>query len=201
MISSLKCFFDQLISVLALFFLSPILACIAILIKMDSNGPVIFRQTRVGRYGVPFELYKFRTMFMEGDKKRQITVGDRDPRITKVGYYLRKYKLDELPQLWNIVKSDMSIVGPRPEVPQYVDLYDDRQRQVLWVRPGLTDYASLEYFEEAKLLAQSADPEKTYIEEILPAKLELNLKYLEERNFLVDLKIIFRTIFRIIGLD
>ncbi|MBR9922132.1 MAG: sugar transferase [Bacteroidetes bacterium] len=195
----MKCFFDQLVSVLVLVFLSPILGCIAILIKLDSKGPVIYRQTRVGRYGVPFQLLKFRSMYTDIDSRRQITVGDRDPRITKVGYYLRKFKLDELPQLWNILRGEMSVVGPRPEVPKYVELYTERQRNVLWVRPGLTDYASIRYFKEAELLAQSQDPEKTYIEEIMPAKLELNLKYIEEKSFLIDLKIILQTIGKIVG--
>jgi lipopolysaccharide/colanic/teichoic acid biosynthesis glycosyltransferase len=142
-------------------------------------------------------LLKFRTMHPNNDIVK-ITVGDRDPRVTRAGFFLRKYKLDELPQLLNILKGDMSVVGPRPEVPEYVELYSEDQRIVFSVRPGLTDYATLEYVDESQQLAQAEDPYKMYIEEIMPTKLNLNLKYIREKSIGVDLKIIFRTILRII---
>ena len=134
----------------------------------------------------------------DSEKSGQLTVGMRDPRITGIGYFLRKYKLDELPQLLNILKGDMSIVGPRPEVPVYVELYDPCQLRVLKMRPGLTDYASLAYINENEILGKAADPEKTYIEQIMPAKLELNLKYIEEQSFRTDMKIIWKTIRKLI---
>ncbi len=142
-------------------------------------------------------MLKFRTMHPNNDIVK-ITVGDRDPRVTRAGFFLRKYKLDELPQLLNILKGDMSVVGPRPEVPEYVELYSEDQRIVFSVRPGLTDYATLEYVDESQQLAQAEDPYKMYIEEIMPTKLNLNLKYIREKSIGVDLKIIFRTILRII---
>ncbi|HET6992606.1 MAG TPA: sugar transferase, partial [Bacteroidia bacterium] len=143
-------------------------------------------------------LWKFRTMKTDSDKKGLLTVGGRDPRITRLGYYLRKYKIDELPQLINVLTGDMSLVGPRPEVRKYVDMYTPDQLQVLDVQPGITDYASIEYSNENELLAKSADPEKTYIEEVMPAKLKLNMKYISEKSFGTDLKIIFRTIGKIL---
>jgi lipopolysaccharide/colanic/teichoic acid biosynthesis glycosyltransferase len=138
-------------------------------------------------------------MYPDADKKGLLTVGGRDPRITRLGYYLRKFKLDELPQLLNVLNGSMSLVGPRPEVKKYVDLYTPEQRQVLNVRPGITDYASLEYFSENELLAASNDPEKTYIEEVMPAKLELNKKYINEAGLITDLRIIFRTLGKVLG--
>lgn len=177
--------------------LSPILVIIAIAITFDSKGGVFYKQMRVGKDGKEFGLYKFRTMRPDSDKVK-ITVGDRDPRVTNVGFYLRKYKLDELPQLINILKGEMSVVGPRPEVKQYVELYTPEQLKVLTVKPGLSDLATLEYVNESEILAQSSDPQKTYIEEIMPDKLSLNLKYIENQSFLGDLKIIFKTFARII---
>jgi lipopolysaccharide/colanic/teichoic acid biosynthesis glycosyltransferase len=190
----LKRLFDILFSFLSLVFLLPVFLVISILIVLGSKGGVFFTQTRVGKNQQDFKLLKFRTMFTGSEKKGLLTVGDSDNRITSTGKWLRKAKLDELPQLLNILKGDMSFVGPRPEVKKYVDLYDKEQLRVLSVRPGLTDYASIEYVNENEILAKYPDPEKAYIEIIMPPKLELNLKYIKEMSLLVDLKIIFRTI-------
>lgn len=190
---------DFIASLFGLIFLLPVFLLIAIWIKLDdSKGPVFFRQKRVGKDGIDFGLYKFRSMYVDSDRHGLITVGGRDPRITRSGFYIRKYKLDELPQLINVLKGDMSMVGPRPEVRKYVDLYTDEQRRVLHVRPGITDYASIEYLDENTLLAQSADPDKTYIEEIMPAKIELNMKFINNPSLSDYLKIIFKTITAII---
>lgn len=167
---------------------------IALLIVLDSKGSVIYRQSRVGRNNVDFRLYKFRTMCVEADRGSLITVGADDARITRVGAFLRKFKIDEFPQFLNILKGEMSIVGPRPEVRKYVDLYTPDQMRVLSVRPGLTDYASIRYVNENELLATSADPEQTYIQEIMPDKLNLNLKYIDEQSFCTDCKIILETL-------
>lgn len=186
---------DCIASLLGLIFLLPVFLVIALWIKGDdSKGPVFYRQTRVGKDGIDFGLYKFRSMYVDSDRHGLITVGGRDPRITRSGYYIRKYKLDELPQLINVLKGEMSMVGPRPEVRKYVDLYTDEQRRVLTVRPGITDYASIEYLDEPTLLAQSADPDKTYIEEVMPAKIALNMKYINNPTLGEYLKIIFKTI-------
>lgn len=193
-----KRLFDIIASLTGIILLLPFFIFISIWISIDSRGGVFYRQLRVGRYGKDFRLWKFRTMRPDSDKKGLLTVGGRDPRVTNAGYFLRKYKLDELPQLFNVLSGDMSLVGPRPEVRRYVDLYNSEQQKVLNVRPGITDYASLEYFSENDLLAKSSDPEKTYIEEVMPAKLELNRKYIDEAGLLTDLKIIFRTIGRIL---
>lgn len=171
---------------------------IALLIVFDSKGGVFFRQTRVGKDSKLFRIFKFRTMKPASDSKGLLTVGDRDIRITNIGYFLRKYKIDELPQLINILKGDMSIVGPRPEVEQYVKLYNTEQIKVLSVRPGLTDYASLEYLDESELLSKSDNPEKTYIEEIMPIKLDLALLYIQTKSISVDISIILRTGLRIL---
>lgn len=190
---------DFIASLFGLIVLLPVFLLIAIWIKLDDRkGPVFFRQTRVGKDGIDFGLYKFRSMYVDSDRHGLITVGGRDPRITRSGYYIRKYKFDELPQLINVLKGEMSMVGPRPEVRKYVDLYTDEQRRVLTVRPGITDYASIEYLDENTLLAQSADPDKTYIEEIMPAKIALNMKYINNPSLSEYLKIIFKTIFAII---
>lgn len=160
--------------------------------------PLFYLQTRVGKNGKDFKLFKFRTMHLNADKKGLLTVGGRDPRVTKIGYYLRKYKLDELPQLFNVLFGTMSLVGPRPEVRKYVDLYTKDQQLVLSVKPGITDFASLEYINENDLLAKSDNPEKTYINEIMPTKLALNAKYIQQQSVLVDFKIIVNTIFKIV---
>lgn len=194
----LKRLFDIVASFFALVILSPILLLIAILINFDSPGGVFYRQERIGKNGRPFHLYKFRSMKISSDKKGLITVGNRDSRITGIGYYLRKYKLDELPQLFNILLNDMSIVGPRPEVSKYVELYNKEQRKVLSVKPGLSDLASIKYFNENELLAESIDPEALYIKEIMPAKLRLNLEYLSKKSFMFDMGIIGQTILKIL---
>lgn len=190
--------FDIISSLLVLLLVAPFFLVIAILILVDSPGGVFYRQERVGKNGRLFKLLKFRTMRPDSDKQSQITIGDRDPRVTNVGYFLRKYKLDEIPQLLNILKGEMSVVGPRPEVQKYVDLYTEEQRVVLTVKPGLTDFASLYYVHESEILAQSSDPHRSYIEEIMPHKLELNQKYLREKSFFTDLKIILQTILKIV---
>lgn len=189
--------FDIVSCTLAVLVLFPFGLIIALCIACGSRGGVFYQQTRVGKDNKDFKLLKFRTMRPNADRQGLlITVGN-DQRITRIGGFLRKYKIDELPQLLNIIKGDMSVVGPRPEVRRYVEMYDERQRRVLTVRPGLTDYASLQYISESELLAESADPEKTYIEEIMPAKLELNLQYIEKQSLKEDLKLIFQTLFSI----
>ena len=170
---------------------------IAILIKLDSKGPVFFKQVRVTKNGREFKIFKYRTMRVGSDKYSQITVG-KDSRITKVGDFLRKYKLDEIPQLINVLIGDMSLVGPRPEVPKYVALYTEEQREILKVRAGITDYASIEFSNENDILANEVDPEKAYIEEIMPRKIELNKKYLSEISVMTDIKIILLTIKKIL---
>ncbi|HEY8403426.1 MAG TPA: sugar transferase [Flavobacteriales bacterium] len=195
----MKRIFDFLFAFFFLIILSPVLLLFAMAVVLDSKGGAFFGQIRVGKDGKHFKLWKFRTMRPDSESAGQITVGARDSRITRVGYYLRKYKMDELPQLWNVLIGDMSVVGPRPEVPKYVALYTPEQMRVLSVRPGITDYASLEYFEESELLAKSSDPHKTYVEEIMQKKLALNLQYIESHSFIGDLKIIFKTAVRIIS--
>ncbi len=189
---------DIVFSFFGLLFLSPLFLIVALWIVLDDPGPVFYRQQRVGRHNRDFGLLKFRSMRVGADKMSLITIGDRDPRVTRAGYYIRKFKLDELPQLWNVLIGDMSLVGPRPEVRRYVDLYTEEQRQVLSVRPGITDYASIEYIDENKLLAQAADPDKTYIEEIMPAKIALNRRYINNPTLGQYFKIIFLTIAKII---
>lgn len=185
---------DFLASLFGLIILSPIFLVIAIWIKLDdSEGPVFFKQMRVGKNGVDFGLYKFRSMYVGADRQGLITIGGHDSRITRSGYYIRQYKLDELPQLINVLKGDMSLVGPRPEVRKYVELYNEEQRRVLEVRPGITDYASIEYLDENILLALSDDPDKTYIEEIMPAKIRLNMKYINNQCLKEYLYIILKT--------
>jgi lipopolysaccharide/colanic/teichoic acid biosynthesis glycosyltransferase len=190
----MKRLFDIVFSFLGLLFLSPAFLLLALWIVSDSKGGIFYKQLRVGKNNSDFFLLKFRSMRPGSDKKGLLTVGDNDNRVTKVGYFLRKTKMDELPQLINILKGDMSFVGPRPEVREYVRLYNAEQMKVLSVRPGLTDYASIEYFKESELLAQADNPEETYINEIMPAKLKLNQKYITEQSFCTDLKLIGRTI-------
>ena len=170
---------------------------IAILIKLDSKGPIFFKQIRVTKNGREFKIFKYRTMRVGSDKYSQITVG-KDSRITKGGEFLRKYKLDEIPQVINVLIGDMSLVGPRPEVPKYVALYTEEQREILKVRAGITDYASIEFSNENDILANETDPEKAYIEKIMPRKIELNKKYLSEISVMTDIKIILLTIKKIL---
>ena len=171
---------------------------LAIWIKIDSEGPVFYRQVRVGKGNRDFRLFKFRSMRVGSDRKGLITVGGRDPRVTRSGYYIRKYKLDELPQLINVFTGDMSLVGPRPEVRKYVDLYPPEQMHVLDVRPGITDPASIRYRNENELLAQVEDPDRYYVEVIMQDKLQLNLEYVEKQSFRFDLQLIFKTFSEII---
>ena len=187
--------FDILFSFFGLILLSPLLILVAIWIKIDSGGPVLYRQIRVGLNGIDFGLLKFRSMRINADKAGLLTVGGRDSRITNAGYYLRKYKIDELPQLINVLMGDMSLVGPRPEVRKYVNLYNELQKKVLLVKPGITDMASIAYKKENELLAGSPDPEKTYIGEIMPEKLKLNMIYIENPGLINYFKIILKTIF------
>ena len=191
-------FCDIVFSLFGLLLLSPLFAIVALWIVIDNAGPVFYRQQRVGRDNKDFYLLKFRSMRTNADKESLITIGDRDHRVTRAGYYLRKYKLDELPQLWNVLIGDMSLVGPRPEVRKYVDLYTDEQHQVLSVRPGITDYASIEYIDENRLLAQSENPDKTYIETIMPAKIALNMRYINHQTMGEYFKILFLTMIKII---
>lgn len=170
---------------------------LSLIIVLESRGGAFYKQVRVGLNEKPFKLLKFRTMFDGSDNKGLLTVGSADSRVTGFGRFLRKSKMDELPQMINILAGHMSFVGPRPEVPKYVAMYSDEQKKVLSVRPGLTDYASLEYINESDLLAQQSDPEMFYIETVMPAKLSLNLKYIKEMGCATDLKIIFRTLFKI----
>lgn len=201
----IKRFFDAITSLLGIIIFIPFIILIAIFIVLDSGLPVFYFQERVGKGGVDFYLLKFRTMKKNSDKKGLLTIGKKDPRITKIGYFLRKYKIDELPQLFNVLWGNMSLVGPRPEVRKYVNMYNTEQKKVLTVKPGITEYASIEYSNENVLLSNSEEPEKFYIQEVMPAKLKLNLKYIQEQNylsasqrFIADLKIIFKTIGKII---
>ncbi len=198
MYSKPKRIFDLFFSFIGLIILLPFLLIISFLIFVTDGLPVFYIQKRVGRDAEDFGLFKFRTMKKNSDKMGLLTVGGRDPRITGIGYYLRKYKLDELPQLLNVFIGDMSLVGPRPEVRKYVDMYDEEQKKVLLVKPGITDYASLEYFSENELLARSTDPENTYIKEIMPAKLALNKKYISQMGVATDIRIILRTLKKIV---
>ena len=193
----LKRIFDIILSLFGLIILLPFMLIIAILIKLDSKGPVFFKQVRVTKNAREFKIFKYRTMRVGSDKYSQITVG-KDNRITKIGVFLRKYKLDEIPQLINVLLGDMSLVGPRPEVPKYVALYTEGQKEILKVRAGITDYASIEFSDENDLLASEEDPEKAYIEKIMPKKIELNKKYLSEISILTDIKIILLTIKKIL---
>ena len=194
----MKRLFDILFSLMILILFLPFGIILSFLIVVESKGGIFYKQERIGKNGIPFYLLKFRSMRTDADKLGKLTVGMRDPRITRIGYFIRKFKLDEFPQFINVLKGEMSIVGPRPDVKEYVDLYSSEERKVLEVKPGITDYASLEYFEESDLLAKSSNPEKTYIEEIMPAKLKLNQKYIANPTLLVDLKIIFLTAKRIL---
>ncbi len=194
----MKRLFDFIFSFLGLLTISPILFIISILIVIDSKGGIFYRQERVGQGNRDFRIFKFRTMHTNADKLGLITIGGRDPRVTKVGYYLRKYKLDELPQLINVLVGDMSFVGPRPEVRKYVDLYTEVQKKVLEVRPGITDLASIKFRDENEVLEQNENPEQYYIDVIMPQKLDINLKYLKHRSFLKDIAVIFKTFIAIL---
>jgi len=185
--------FDILFSFIGFIILSPVFLLIAVFIKVDNNGPVFYKQIRVGKNNKDFLLYKFRTMNVGSDKKGLLTVGNKDSRITKTGYLLRKYKLDELPQLINVFKGEMSFVGPRPEVRKYVALYDEEQKKVLKSKPGITDVASIEYRNENELLEKKSNPEEFYLKEVMPDKLRMNIMYINDRSFFKDIKVILKT--------
>lgn len=195
----MKRLFDIIVSALILLVFLPFGIIIALFIVLGSKGGVFYRQERIGKDGIPFRLFKYRTMRPDADKLGKLTVGMRDPRITRVGYFLRKYKLDEFPQFINVLLGHMSIVGPRPEVKEYVDLYTDEQRIVLSVKPGITDYASIEYFKENEILGKAEDPRKAYIDEVMPAKIELNKKYIAAPGIGHDIKIMWLTFKKIIS--
>ena len=191
-------FLDFIFSLLGIILLFPVFLVLYFAVRLESKGGGSYKQLRVGRGGTDFYVYKFRSMRIGADKQGLITVGGRDPRITQVGYFIRKYKLDELPQLFNVLKGDMSLVGPRPEVRKYVELYTDEQRKILSVRPGITDYASIEYVDENTILGQADDADKAYVERILPDKIQYNMKYINHRSVKEYFKIIFLTIWSII---
>jgi lipopolysaccharide/colanic/teichoic acid biosynthesis glycosyltransferase len=186
---------DILFSLVGIIILLPLFLFLAIWIKMDSKGSVFYIQKRVGKNNIDFDLFKFRSMKLYADKQGLLTIGGRDPRITNSGYFIRKYKLDELPQLLNVLIGNMSLVGPRPEVRKYVNLYSTKQLEILKIRPGITDLASIKFKNESEILGKSTNPEKLYIEEIMPHKLELNLKFIENPSIVMYFKIIIRTIF------
>lgn len=195
----MKRLFDIIASGLGLIVLSPLFAVLAVWIKADSKGPVFYRQTRVGRNNKDFRLYKFRSMRPDSDRLGLITVGGHDPRVTRSGYYIRKYKLDEFPQLINVFIGDMSLVGPRPEVRKYVDMYTPEQMHVLDVRPGITSLASIRYRNENDILAASENPDRCYIERVMPEKLAIDLEYVSKANLWTDIKLIFGTFKAIIA--
>ncbi len=191
----MKRLFDITASFFGIIILSPLLIFIGLWVGLSSKGGVFYTQTRVGKNNKDFKLYKFRSMRVNSDKQGLLTVGSKDSRITKAGYFIRKYKIDELPQLFNVLKGDMSFVGPRPEVRRYVDLYSKEQMQVLKVAPGITDPASIKYRNENDLLSSANNPEEYYIQYIMPDKLKINIDYINNRTFFKDIKIIFQTIF------
>lgn len=186
-------FFDILFSIIGLVLLSPLFTVLYLLIRIESQGGGFYSQERIGKNGKPFKLFKFRSMRIGSDKKGLITIGEKDNRITKTGFILRKYKLDELPQLWNVFIGDMSLVGPRPEVKKYTDLYTEEQKQVLQVRPGITDWASIKYVDENKILGESKDPNDAYVNLIMPNKIKLNMVYIQHQTLGEYFKIIFTT--------
>lgn len=190
----MKRLFDIVASTFGLLILSPLFVVVAIWIKLDSKGPVFYRQLRVGRYGKDFRIFKFRSMRVGADSGSLVTIGGHDPRVTKCGYFIRKYKIDELPQLINVLVGDMSFVGPRPEVRHYVDYWTPEQMRVLDVRPGITDPASIKFRNENELMANAADSEDYYIHTIMQEKLKLYLDYVDNASFLYDMQLIFRTI-------
>lgn len=191
----MKRLFDITASFFGIIILSPLLIFIGLWVRLSSKGGVFYKQIRVGKNNKDFKLYKFRSMRVNSDKQGLLTVGSKDSRITKAGYFIRKYKIDELPQLFNVLKGDMSFVGPRPEVRRYVDLYSEEQMKVLSVRPGITDPASIKYRNENDILSSASNPEEYYIQHIMPDKLKINIDYINTQTFIKDIKIIFQTIF------
>lgn len=194
----IKRFLDIVFSLSCILFLLPVFALVSLLIVLDSKGSVLYRQLRVGINSQDFLIFKFRTMYPFSEKRGLLTIGEHDHRITKVGFWLRRYKIDELPQLFNVLIGDMSIVGPRPEVRKYVELYDDEQLRVLTIKPGITDWASIAYSRENEILAGTNDPEKFYIQDVMPRKLAYNLKYVKNNSVWTDALIIVLTVKKII---
>jgi len=194
----MKRLFDIVFSLLGLMLTTPILLILAILIKREDGGPVFYRGVRVGRHGKLFRIFKFRTMVVNAEKIGGSSTADDDPRITRIGKFIRKHKLDELPQLINVLKGEMSFVGPRPEVQHYVNMYTNEEKAILNVKPGITDWASMWNSDEGAILAGSTDAEKTYMEKIRPEKIRLQLKYVKERSFWVDVIMVFQTLFKLI---
>lgn len=192
---------DFFFSLIFLIILMPFFIIIALLIIIDDGFPIMYRQTRVGKNGNLFKILKFRTMKRNADALGKLTISDKDPRITKIGYVLRKYKIDELPQLWNILKGEMSFIGPRPEVPEYVALYNTEQRDVLNVRPGFSDYASLDYINENEILSMYSTPEEAYTNIVMPQKLQLSLKYIHDMSIKTDMSIAIKTIIKIFNVN
>lgn len=194
----IKRIFDVFVSLIGLLIFLPLFFVVGILIKLDSEGPIFYRGQRIGQFGRPFKIFKFRTMIKDAEKLGGSSTSVDDPRLTKIGKFLRKYKIDELPQLINVLRGEMSLTGPRPEVPEYVNLMTEEQKNViLSVKPGMTDFASLWDFHEEEMLKGSLDPEKTYLEKIRPKKIQLQIEYVKNRSFLLDLKIILKTIFKL----
>ena len=186
--------FDIVFSIIGLILMSPLMGVISVLIKFTSSGPVLHRGLRTGRYGTPFRIYKFRTMVLSAEGHRGLTTAKNDPRLTRIGAFLRKHKLDELPQLINVIKGEMSVVGPRPEMPEYTSMYSEEEQVILSVRPGITDYASLEFDDLASVVG-SGNADERYMEEVWARKNQLRIQYVCEHTFLNDLKLIVRTIF------
>lgn len=194
----MKRLFDIVASACGLILLSPLFFIVSVWIKLDSIGPVFYRQMRVGRYNKDFKIFKFRSMRVGADKGSLVTIGGRDPRVTRIGYYLRKFKIDELPQLINVFIGDMSLVGPRPEVRHYVNYWTSEQLHVLDVRPGITDPASIKFRNENELMESAEDPESFYINVIMQEKLKLYLEYVHNASFWYDIKLIFKTIYTVV---
>lgn len=194
----MKRLMDLFTALLVLVLFLPFGILISLLILLESSGGVFYRQERIGLKGKPFNLLKFRSMRPNADLQGKLTVGERDPRVTRIGFFIRKFKLDEFPQFINVLKGEMSVVGPRPEVAEYVALYSENQRRVLDVKPGITDEASITYFEENKLLSKSTNPQKTYIEEIMPEKIRINLAYQERATVWTDLGVVWKTAVRMV---
>jgi lipopolysaccharide/colanic/teichoic acid biosynthesis glycosyltransferase len=195
----MKRLMDLFLSLCILALFLPFGLLLSLCIVLESRGGVFYRQERIGRKGKPFKLIKFRSMRPNADRDGKLTVGESDPRVTRVGIFIRKYKLDEFPQFINVLKGEMSVVGPRPEVLEYVEQYSDEQRRVLDFKPGITDLASITYFEENKLLSQSLDPQKTYIEEIMPEKIRINLAYQTNATVWSDLSVVWKTAWRMVS--
>jgi lipopolysaccharide/colanic/teichoic acid biosynthesis glycosyltransferase len=191
-------FLDIIFSIIGLVFSLPVLALVSLWILLDSKGGILYKQVRVGKNNQDFHIIKFRTMRVDADKRGELTIGSRDSRITRAGLFLRRYKLDELPQLFNVLRGEMSMVGPRPEIRKYVDLYSDEEKKVLQVRPGITDWASIEYIHENEILGNSADPEQTYIHEVMPAKLRLNQSFINDPSVARYFEILGKTIKKVV---